>query len=189
VYIAWHAKYIVHCTRHTSHVTYIPWYTWVFNPWIFPNKNTFLFRMHDSTHLAIIIIHMLMLVPLCTCAWACTTRCVNVYKQHCEWWRSRCVNVCKPNCEWWRSRKSIYICFHMLWSTCRRGGVLGIFSDIQKNSDNDLHVSKKTEVQVARKRLAMLVHKTRSSATSTAHKSLTHFLSSIMQYCIYFVSR
>ena len=60
------------------------------------------------------VIHMLMLAPLCTCAWACTTRCVNVYKQHCEWWRSRCVNVCKQNCEWWRSRKSIYICFHML---------------------------------------------------------------------------
>jgi len=89
------------------------------------------------------VIHMLVLVPLCTCAWACTTRCVNVHKQHCEWWRSRCVNVCKPKCEWWRSRKSIYICFHMLWSTCRWGGVLGIFSGIQKNADNDLHVSKK----------------------------------------------
>ena len=47
------------------------------------------------------------LVPLCTCAWACTTRCVNVYKQHCERWRSRCVNVRKQNCEWWWSRKSI----------------------------------------------------------------------------------
>jgi len=53
---------------------------------------------------------MLMLVPLCTCAWACTTRLVNVYKQQCEWWRSRCVNGCKQNCEWWRSRKPIYIC-------------------------------------------------------------------------------
>jgi len=52
-YIACYAKYIVHCTRHTSHVTYIPCYTWVFNPWIFPNQSTFLFRMHDSTHLEV----------------------------------------------------------------------------------------------------------------------------------------
>jgi len=28
--------------------------------------------------------------------------------------------------------------FHMLWSICRWGGVLGIFSDILKNADNDL---------------------------------------------------